>query len=157
MNDNQTDFSRRQLLRTVLALGSGITLANTMSTSWLAGEEPRTKQDVVHGIAELHLHSTKVNALHRFYASEIGLVVDDVPKTVEAVNKHLGLDIYRDNSASFASIGDEHALLVVVKRNRKWFPARTRPAKVFPTVALIRNSQTHTLTMSDYDYKISTE
>ena len=73
MNNDQTDFSRRQLLRTSLALGSGITLANTMPTSWLAGEEPRTKQNAVHGIAELHLHSTKVHALQRFYEQDLGL------------------------------------------------------------------------------------
>lgn len=89
------------------------------------------------------------------YASEIGLVVDDIPKTVAAANTHLNLDIYRDNSQSFASIGDEHALLVVVKRDRKWFPARMRPAKVFPLTATLRGLKRHKLVMNEYEYRIS--
>jgi catechol-2,3-dioxygenase len=91
------------------------------------------------------------------YASEIGLVVDDIPKTVAAAKAQLNLGIYRDNSQSFASIGNEHALLVVVKRNRKWFPARKRSAKVFPLTATIRGTQKRKLVMGDYDYKVSTK
>lgn len=90
------------------------------------------------------------------YASEIGLVVDDVPGTVAAAKKHLHMDIYRDNSANFASIGDEHALLIVVKRGRKWFPAKTNPANVYPTVATIRHPQPNTLMMQKFGYSIST-
>lgn len=89
------------------------------------------------------------------YASEIGLVVDDIPKTVTAAKSHLNLGIYRDNSQNFASIGDEHALLVVVKRNRKWFPARKRPAKVFPINATIRGPENRGLEMNEYGYKVS--
>jgi len=91
------------------------------------------------------------------YASEIGLVVDDVSKTVAAARTELHLDIYRDNSANFASIGDEHSLLVVVKRDRKWFPARQRPAKVFPLAATIRKPTAAQLAMEQYGYKVSTQ
>jgi len=89
------------------------------------------------------------------YASEIGLVVDDIPKAVTAAKAQLNLGIYRDNSLNFASIGDEHALLVVVKRNRKWFPARKRPAKVFPLTATIRGLKKSKLVMRDFNYKLS--
>ncbi len=91
------------------------------------------------------------------YASEIGLVVDDIPRTVAAAKAQLNLGIYRDNSQSFASIGDEHALLVVVKRNRKWFPARKRPAKVFPLTATIRGAQERSLVMDKHHYSVSIE
>lgn len=91
------------------------------------------------------------------YASEIGLVVDDVPKTVAAAKNELDFNIYRDNSASFASIGDEHALLIAVKRDRKWFPARQRPAKAFPLAATIRKPTARSLEMNEFDYKISTK
>lgn len=90
------------------------------------------------------------------YASEIGLVVDDVAKIVAAAKKDLNLGIYRDNGANFASIGDEHALLVVVKRDRKWFPARERSAKVFPLSATIRKPKARSLVMSEYSYRVST-
>ena len=89
------------------------------------------------------------------YASEIGLVVDDIPKTVAAAKTQLNLGIYRDNNQRFASIGNEHALLVVVKRDRKWFPARKRPAKVFPLTATIRGLKRRKLVMGKYDYNIS--
>lgn len=89
------------------------------------------------------------------YASEIGLVVDDIPKTVTAAKTHLNLDIYRDNAQNFASIGDEHALLVVMKRNRKWFPARKRPAKVFPINATIRGPEKRKLVMNEYECEVS--
>ena len=91
------------------------------------------------------------------YASEIGLVVDDVQKTVAAAKAKLDLGIYRDNTQSFASIGDEHALLVVVKRSRKWFPARKRPARVFPLTATIRGSQKRSLVMEKHHYTVSIE
>lgn len=89
------------------------------------------------------------------YASEIGLVVDDVPKTVAAAKAELNLGIYRDNSRSFASIGSEHALLVVVQRDRKWFPARERPAKVFPIAATIRGPKSRKLVMGKHGYNVS--
>jgi len=91
------------------------------------------------------------------YASEIGLVVDDIPRTVAAAKARLNLGIYRDNSQSFASIGDEHALLVVVKRNRKWFPARKRSAKVFPVTATIRGAQKRNLVMDKHHYAVAIE
>ncbi|MBM80803.1 MAG: hypothetical protein CMJ78_09435, partial [Planctomycetaceae bacterium] len=52
------------------------------------------------------------------YASEIGLVVDDVGSTVTAAKDSLGIGVYRDKAEFFASLGDEHALLMLVKRNR---------------------------------------
>ncbi len=91
------------------------------------------------------------------YASEIGLVVDDVGETVTTVKQELGLDIYRDKFGSFASIGDEHALLILVKRNRKWFPNKVRPALAFPVAAAIRGLQHRELEMDDYGYDIKIE
>lgn len=91
------------------------------------------------------------------YASEIGLVVDDVPGTVAAAKSELKMGIYRDNGANFASIGNEHALLIVVKRDRKWYPAKQRPAKVFPLSATIRRPAAHQLALNKLGYQISTK
>ena len=76
------------------------------------------------------------------YASEIGLVVDDVAQTVSDVRTALGMGVYRDNSAFFASLGDEHALLILVKRNRLWTPDKNRAAVVHPLNASIRGLRT---------------
>jgi catechol-2,3-dioxygenase len=84
-------------------------------------------------------------------------VDDEVPGTVAAAKKELDFNIYRDNRSSFASIGDEHALLIAVKRDRKWFPARQRPAKVFPLTATIRKPTARNLEMQKFDYRISTK
>ncbi len=88
------------------------------------------------------------------YASEIGLVVDSIPQTVKMIREELGLDVYRDNSEAFASIGDEHALLILVKRDRLWAPDKTRAAKAHPLVAAIRGLKPASFTMRDFDYRI---
>lgn len=55
------------------------------------------------------------------YASEIGIVVDDVPAYVAAVEENLGLLPFRGSvSGEFAALGDDHRLLIVSKRGRAW-------------------------------------
>lgn len=65
-------------------------------------------------------------------ASEIGLVVDDVPATVEELREGLGLAEYRPGSDRFAPVGDEHRLLIVNHRDRGWWqgtPSRPYPVR----------------------------
>ena len=83
------------------------------------------------------------------YASEIGLVVDDVPETVDAVKQQLKLGVYRGMFNAFAPLGDAHALLILVKRNRLWTPDKTRAAKVHPVRATIRGERTGSLNLKD--------
>jgi catechol-2,3-dioxygenase len=64
--------------------------------------------------------------------SEIGLVVDDVPEMVRALQAALDLPIYQDMQENFAPLGDEHGLFIVVRRGRTWL-ASNRRADVFPT------------------------
>jgi len=72
------------------------------------------------------------------YASELGLVVDDVSSTVRAVGGKLGMKPYRGSvSDEFAAIGDEHALLIVVKRGRVWFGTEALKAATHPAEAHI--------------------
>jgi catechol-2,3-dioxygenase len=66
-------------------------------------------------------------------ASEIGLVVDDVPKTIAQAENDINMKPYHDVYPEFGAAGDEHALLIMVKRGRAWFPHRTQDAAVFPT------------------------
>jgi catechol-2,3-dioxygenase len=71
------------------------------------------------------------------YASELGLVVDDVPRTVDKIGRDLGMKPYKGASDQFTAVGDEHALLIVVKRGRVWFGSSDQPAAVHPAEAHI--------------------
>ena len=67
------------------------------------------------------------------YASEIGIVTNDVPKLVERLQNEYSLSIYPKQPAqeNFTVIGDETGLLVIVNENRNWFPTDEK-AKSFP-------------------------
>lgn len=57
--------------------------------------------------------------------SEIGLAVPDVPKAVADLRRTFGLPVYKDGSDTFAPLGDEWGLLIVVREGRPWFPTDT--------------------------------
>ncbi len=72
------------------------------------------------------------------YASEIGLVVDDVRQATDAACRTLGLDVYRGSlSDQFAAVGDPHRLLIIVQRGRAWSAGGGRTASPWPVEALI--------------------
>jgi catechol-2,3-dioxygenase len=84
------------------------------------------------------------------YASELGMVVDDVPKAVADIDKNLGMKPYRGASGEFAAVGDEHALLIVVKKGRLWFGTDDLPATTFPATAQILGAPTKSLVAGNY-------
>lgn len=64
--------------------------------------------------------------------SEIGIACDDVPASIAAYCALLGAQPYSESSASFAPIGDERGLLILVKTGRVWFPETGIPAARLP-------------------------
>jgi catechol-2,3-dioxygenase len=52
------------------------------------------------------------------YASEIGLVVDDVAEAVDALKNMTALSPYKGGDGNFMAMGDEYGLLLVMKRGR---------------------------------------
>jgi hypothetical protein len=54
--------------------------------------------------------------------AEVGLPVDDVPAAVDALRRELDLPAYNDWDESFAPLGDDDGLLIVVRVGRSWFP-----------------------------------
>jgi catechol-2,3-dioxygenase len=54
--------------------------------------------------------------------AEVGLPVDDVTAAADALERELGLHPYRDGDESFAPLGDDDGLLIVVRVGRDWFP-----------------------------------
>jgi catechol-2,3-dioxygenase len=61
--------------------------------------------------------------------SEIGLAVDDVRATVADMSARLRIPVYDGaGSDTFSALGDEHGLLIVVRKGRAWFPTQDRLA-----------------------------
>ncbi|MEM7012425.1 MAG: glyoxalase/bleomycin resistance/dioxygenase family protein [Verrucomicrobiota bacterium] len=90
------------------------------------------------------------------YASEIGLVVDDVAQTQSDIKDSLGLTGFPGSyrSHSFSPVGDAHALLILVKRDRKWFPNQKQAAKVHPVEAMIRGAGERQLRDADLKFQV---
>ena len=63
--------------------------------------------------------------------SEIGVVAPNVPEVQEELKEKLGLDVFLGGSDQFTPVGGEHALFIVVKRNRPWFPTKDNMAAAF--------------------------
>lgn len=83
-------------------------------------------------IAELIARHNLASSRREHFAilgmSEIGLVTDDVPGTVA----QLGLPLYQQGGPSFQPVGDEEGLLIVVQRNRPWYPDNRHTAQPVP-------------------------
>jgi catechol-2,3-dioxygenase len=64
--------------------------------------------------------------------SEIGVTTDDVRVAVAEFSQ-LGLPLYQnDLSDTFAAVGDEHGLLIVVRQGREWYPQTGVTAEQIP-------------------------
>jgi catechol-2,3-dioxygenase len=93
------------------------------------------------------------------YASEIGLIVDDVTTTATMLREGTGLRQYRGGDDRFTAIGDESGLLLVMKRGRhlNFDPDDpSKAARVFRTVARIRDGKPGaSLSFGDFPYEVS--
>jgi catechol-2,3-dioxygenase len=55
---------------------------------------------------------------------EVGLVVDEVPAMAAALRGALGVAPFRDSEGeTFTALGDEEGLLILVQREREWYPS----------------------------------
>ena len=89
------------------------------------------------------------------HVNEIGVVVDDVFKTVLAMKDRMGINPYIPASNEFAAVGTREGSFIVVKKDRLWFPERKSPAIVCPTVATIRASQQADVLIQGCPYDLS--
>ncbi|MEY9091673.1 VOC family protein [Paenibacillus sp. RC84] len=53
--------------------------------------------------------------------SEIGMPVDDVSAALRDLKRQAGLEAWKTPSDTFAPVGDENGLFIVVKKGRVWF------------------------------------
>jgi catechol-2,3-dioxygenase len=93
------------------------------------------------------------------YVSEIGVVVDDVPGAAARAKASLGLEVFprpsTELSEQFAAVGDDHRLLILVKRGRRWLGAEDKAAAVFPLHAVLHGDGDRQLTLPDFPYELS--
>ena len=93
------------------------------------------------------------------YASEIGLVVDDVAGTAAKLKEVATVTQYRGGSDQFVAMGDEYGLLLVMNRGRVIdFTANPENGvRVYRTAVTVRGPKASKYNFEDYPYRIETE
>jgi catechol-2,3-dioxygenase len=93
------------------------------------------------------------------YASEIGLIVDDVAATAERLKDWASVPQYRGGSDQFMAMGDEYGLLLVMKRGRV-IDFTTNPhnaVRVYRTGVTVRGPKTTKHQFAGYPYELGVE
>ncbi len=70
--------------------------------------------------------------------SEIGIAAESVSAMVEELRTRVGVELYRPGSDTFAPVGDENGLFIVVPAGREWFPNTGIRAASLPTTVHYR-------------------
>ncbi|MBI5876925.1 MAG: glyoxalase/bleomycin resistance/dioxygenase family protein [Chloroflexi bacterium] len=87
---------------------------------------------------------------HLACISEIGMAFADVHEAIVAIERQTGARPYREASDTFAPIGDEYGLFIVVKRGRVWFNSQDRRAEPYPLRAEVEvNGQRYAVEVAD--------
>jgi catechol-2,3-dioxygenase len=103
--------------------------------------------------------SSSFSLMDILYASEIGLIVDDVPRTAERLKDWAAVPQYRGGSDQFMALGDEHGLLLVMKRGRV-IDFTSNPhngVRVYRTGVTVRGPKTAKHQLADYPYDVVVE
>ena len=92
--------------------------------------------------------------------SEIGLVVDDVQRTVERLDETFGVGVYpagRTPSDTFSMVGDATGTFILVLRDRTWLMTDDLPGRVFPTEVTLAGTGGAELRFPGFPYVIRSE
>lgn len=94
-------------------------------------------------------HNLKINTIQSAFSvndilsvSEIGMVVDEPGVFAMELKESLGINIWKEQGLGFKALGSEEGLLIIVKKNRQWYPTEI-PAK--PRPLLIQSPDFQTL------------
>lgn len=93
------------------------------------------------------------------HASEIGLIVDDVAAVAATLADAAGVTPYRGGSEGFQAMGDEHGLLLVMKRGRVIdFTSNPHNAvRVYPTGVTVRGATAAQHQLAGFPYRLTVE
>ncbi|MCL6663345.1 VOC family protein [Paenibacillus amylolyticus] len=92
-------------------------------------------------------------AKHLLCISEIGLPVDDVPETMNTLNKHYQLEPFAGDGKQFSPTGDAEGMFIVIDKQMPWFPDGRMPG-VFATEVKVETGQPGNLRIQDDMYTI---
>jgi len=98
--------------------GASTSARNTISPAG-AARAPSTSAIREENVVEL---IARPQVRPKLSLAEVGLPVDDVPAAVDALQRAFDLPTYDDWDESFAPLGDDDGLLIVVRVGRGWFP-----------------------------------
>ena len=93
------------------------------------------------------------------YASEIAFVVDDVPAAASRLKEVVGVEQYRGGDEQFMALGDEHGLLLVMKRGRviSFDAADKKAVTVFRTTVSVRGGKRTKYAFPQFPYEVAVE
>ena len=94
------------------------------------------------------------SAKSALYISEIGLVVDDVPKAASQLKDTLNLETYVSASPEFEPIGDPHALLLLMKTGHPMAFGQGRQRGIFATEVTHRSARSTNVKLDAYPYAV---
>lgn len=99
--------------------------------------------NIVECIARHRLHnatSEPFSSASFLNVSEIGLASNDVVQQVQELAAQLSAPYFQSPDGpqpNFTAIGDDHGLIILVKRHRIWYPNTGVPAEIAPTRILV--------------------
>ncbi len=85
--------------------------------------------------------------------AEVGLPVKDVGAAVGALERQLGLALYDGDRETFAAVGDDDGLLIVVREGRNWFPLDV-PTSASPVSVTISSAVTGELVVPGSAHRV---
>jgi catechol-2,3-dioxygenase len=93
------------------------------------------------------------------YASEIAFVVDDVAAAAAAIKDAAIVNQYKGGSDQFTAVGDEHGLLLVMKRGRviDFTSNAANGVRPYRTQVAVRGPKAATHRLAGYPYELSIE
>jgi len=85
--------------------------------------------------------------------------VDDVPAVASELKRVVGVDQYKGGSEQFTALGDEHGLLLVMRRGRiiSFDAPEKKAVSVFRTSATVRGVRRARHRVPGFPYEVSLE
>jgi hypothetical protein len=91
------------------------------------------------------------------YASEIAFIVNDVQASGKEMMQALNITEYQAGSGGFWPIGDEHGLLLIIRKGREWSapPGEKNVTDIFKTGAHIYTGTAKQFQFTGFPYTIT--
>ncbi|MGG1618927.1 VOC family protein [Paenibacillus sp. NRS-1782] len=116
--------------------------------------------DPDHNLIEFIAHHSLDNAVdeafgpkHLLRISEIGLPVDNVPECCKTITAMFQIDSWGEAGQQFTPLGDAEGLLIVIDKQRPWFPDDRMPCG-FNTKIVIKGAGSASLSLQNGLYEL---